>query len=269
MSDGKADSSNESTEEMITALTRNMPAFMQAQNKELLPTAQAQLETSKEISPAYQQLMTDLYKQFAPQLAQTGSEVDRISRTAAAETDADILDTFGRRLADVYKSIDTNLNPEYYQTRALGADSLKQLLGSINLDDASPEAERLVNQENIRSGNLGNNSATNTVSNALSFGSEMSNRRSQLSNAINTASAFLQPASNAQFNPATAALNRPTSNSGTSQFGGVTKPGEQAYNAGNNMLNNLSQIKQTEMGINANRRDILDRMNETASSIPT
>jgi DNA uptake protein ComE-like DNA-binding protein len=267
MSDERAPSTQESTAQMMQSLTQYLPAFMQAQNAQVLPQAQAELNTAQQISPAYQRLTADLYKQFAPELAGVGRDIDSANRLKTAETDAAILAGSGRDLARTYSSIDKELNPEYYSAREAAGGGLQQLLGSINLNDANPEAERLINQENARTGNLGNNSATNTVANALSFGTAMNERRNTLANAINTASGFLQPASNAQFNPATAALNRPTSNTGLSQFGGVTQPGQQAYQSGNNMLNNISQIRQAEMGINANRRDVLDRMNEVGHAV--
>lgn len=269
MGDDAAPQTSESTREMMEAFTETMPGFMQVMSQQVAPTERAKLASAQQTSPEWAQLTYDIYKQFAPQMAAAGRDIEAQNRLANARTDAEILNTSGRDLAKTYKEIDTELNPEYYKTRAGASDSIAQLLGSINLNDASPEAERLINQENIRSGNLGNDSATNTVSNALSFGREMDNRRNQLSQAINTASAFLQPASNAQFNPATAALNRPTSNSGLSQFGGVQMPGNEAFSSGNNLMNNITSVRQAEMGINANRRDTLDRFNETMSSLPS
>lgn len=267
--DSPAPPTSESTADVIKAMTANFPAFMQAMNQELAPTEAAKLASAQQVSPAWAQLTSDLYRQFAPGMAQTGSQIDSSNRLAQAKTDVDILGGSGRDLSRIYKEIDTELNPEYYKTREAGAKSIGDLLSSINLNDASPEAERLVNQENVRTGNLGNTSATNTVANALSFGSELSNRRSQLSNAINTASAFLQPSSNAAFNPATAALARPTGNTGLSEFTGVNKAGGEAFGAGQGLLNQVGALKQTELGINANRRDTLDRINETMSSVPT
>lgn len=267
MSDSHAPTTNETTAEMIQAMTQYMPGYMAAMNKEVLPQAQADLAAAQATSPAMQQLTADLYKTYAPQFASVGRDIDTANRLQGAKTDAEILKGSGKDLARTYKEIDTELNPEYYKTRAAAGSGLEQLLGSINLNDANPEAERLINQENVRTGNLGNNSATNTVANALSFGSALNERRSQLSNAINTASAFLQPASNASFNPATAALNRPTSNTGLSQFTGVNQPSGQAYQSGNNLANNIAANQQTQMGINANRRDVLDRLNESTSAI--
>jgi hypothetical protein len=265
--DSAAPQTSESTREMMEAFTETMPAFMQAMNSQVGPAAMAQLGVAQKTSPAYAQLTQDLYSKYAPLLANTGRQIDTQNRLSAAETDARILDTSGRKLADTYKSIDQGLNPEYYKARSEAGGKLSELLGSINLNNASPEAERLVNQENIRSGNLGNNNATNTVSNALSFGKEMDNRRSQLSNAINTATQFLTPSSNSAFNPATAALNRPTSSTGLSQFGGVDRSGSEAYSSGNNLMGQIGQTNMQENQINANRRDTLDRMNEVTSSL--
>lgn len=266
MGDSAAPSTGESTAEIMRALTENLPAYMQVQNAQVGPQSQAQLDVAKNISPQYQQLMADLYKQFAPQLAQTGTQVDNISRTGAAKTDLDILKGSGGELVTQAQALDKQLNPEYYKTRELQGQKLGELLGSINLNNANPEAERLINQENQRSGNAGTPSATNTVSNALSFGDQLEKRRASLGNALNTATSFLQP-SQGQFNPVQTALNRPSTNTGVSQFGGVTNPSNQAYQSGGQLLQSNTAVRTQENDINANRRDLLDRLNETTTGI--
>ena len=265
--DSPAPTAQESTASTIQALASNLPALMQAYSKEVGPTAQAQYNSQAQTSPEYAQLMSQLYKQYAPDLAKTGSEIDNSTRLASAKTDADILKGSGADLARTYSGIDRELNPEYYKTRELESSKLGELLGSINLNDSNPEAERLINQENARSGNTGNTSATNTVSNALDFGNAKLARTQTLSNAIGQATNFLQPSSNAQFNPATTILNRPTSNTGTSQFTGITPQSNTAYSAGEGLLNNVAGFQNTAANINANRRDVVDRMNEVTSSL--
>lgn len=266
MSDPVAPASNESMADIVRGLTLTLPDFMAVQNSQVLPQAQTQLNAAKVISPEYNKLVTELFAQYAPQLAQTGAKVENINRTNAAQTDLDIMRGSGGELVKEAQKLDTQLNPEFYKTRANASSKLEELLGSINLNDANPEAERLINQENVRSGNLGNNSATNTVSNALSFGSELNKRRESLSQALGVATNFLQP-SQSSFNPVVTALNRPSTNNGQSQFSGVNQPGNQAYQSGAQLLQSGTQLKAQENEINANRRDGLDRFNETLSGI--
>lgn len=267
MGDPAAPSAPESTRETLEAMRQNLPALMQLYRSEIQPTEEAKLGASQKVSGAYQQLMADIYKNIAPQLAETGRSVDSGNRLAAAQTDAQILEGPGRALAKTYKSIDQELNPEYYKTRENAANKLASLLDANDLNRPNIEAERLVNQENVRSGNQGAGSQTNTVANALQFGNEGLKRQGALSNAINTATSFLQPASNAQFNPATTILNRPTSNTGVSQFGGVQQAGNEAFSSGGGLLNSVAGFQNNAMQINANRRDVIDRINEGAQAV--
>jgi hypothetical protein len=264
--DNSAPTANESTHDSMQALTRNLPAYMGAMNAQVMPQAQTQLQASQMLTPAYAKLLADVYAGYAPQMAQTGTQVENINRLGAAKTDLDILKGVGGELTKEATALDRELNPEFYKTRETASNKLAELLGSINLNDASPEAERLVNMENVRTGNLGNNSATNTVSNALSFGGEMRNRQNMLGQAINAATNFLQPAQG-NFNPVATALNRNSTNTGESRFGGVEKPSDQAYNQGAGLMNNISSFQNNAMGINANRRDTLDRLNEVTTGI--
>lgn len=266
MGDGPAPQTQESMQDIMQALIRNLPAYMNAQNSQVGPQAATQLAVAKQISPEYAKLNEGLYSEYAPKLAETGAKVENINRTNAARTDLDILKGSGGALATEAQRIDRILNPEFYNTREATANKLGELLSSINLNDANPEAERLINQENVRSGNLGNDSATSTVSNALSFGGELQKRRDSLGQALSVATQALQPMQG-NFNPVVTALGRPSSNSGQSQFTGIQNPSSQAYQSGSQVLGSATAIKQQENDINANRRDALDRFNEVLTGV--
>ena len=264
--DPPAEGSFDSANGVMLATIANLPKMLQVAGDNILPYENAKLNAAKQISPQYNQLLTSLYSQSAPVLAQTGVDVERINRTGAAGTDLEILRGAGGQLAKEGQALDRELNPEFYKTREAAADKLGQLLASINLNDANPEAERLVNQEAERSGNANVSSATGTVSNALSFGDQLQKRRDSLGAALSSATNFLQP-SQSQFNPVVTALNRPTTNTGESRFAGTQNPGGEALATGNNIFNNVTGLKQQQNDINANRRDTLDRINETMSSV--
>lgn len=262
-------SAGESASDIFSALYNYYPGLAQVYRNEQLPTAQAELATAQAVSGPYQELITNLYKTYGPELAKVGSGIDSTNRLASAKTDVDILRGPGKELAAEYKNIDQGLNPEYYATRALESTKLGELMNSINLDDANPEAERLINQENARSGNLANSSATGTVANALSFGNELDKRRNSLKSAVDSATAFLTPASSAStFNPATTALARPTSNTGQSNFAGAnTTAGAGASSAAQGFTNQLSTLQGGYATNMANKRDVVDRINEGISSV--
>jgi hypothetical protein len=229
--------------EIFQSIAQQYPQLMEQINRQLVPGAQSELAASQAVSPAYAQMMDELYAKYAPSLARTGASVDAISRLGAAQTDSDILGQYGVPLASSWRAAESAASPEAAATRATAATKLGQLLNSIDLNSANPEAERLVNQENIRSGNIATPSATNTVSNALSFGNELQKRRDALSNAIGTATNFI-PAATSSFNPAANAVSRGASNTGVSQFTGVK-------GASNTAANTLGQALQ--VGSEANK----------------
>lgn len=266
MGDEAAPPTGESTAKIMEALTQYLPAYSQVVNAQKLPTAQADLGVSQAVSPAYAQLMQELYSQYGPGLAKTGSELERINRLGAAGTDVEILQGPGKELVSSAQALDRALNPEYYNTRAAAAGKLGELLGSINLNAPNPEAERLVSQEAARTGNVATPSATSTVSNALSFGNELQKRRSALGQAISIGSQFL-PSAVSQFNPVQTALGRPSTNTGISQFTGVQGPSGQSAAQGSDLLGNISALRQQQNQINSQRRDVLDRLNEVSSTI--
>src|SRR5437879_5130620 len=162
MSDPKAQSGTGLSSSVIQTVMGNLPQYMNLLNQQLKPQAQSELDTAKAVSPGYQELLTNLYKQYGPELAKTGSAIDAISRKGAAQTDVDLLKGAGGESARNLQGLDKSLNPEYYATRSAAAGKLGDLLGSINLNNANPEAERLVSQESARSGNLSTPSATST-----------------------------------------------------------------------------------------------------------
>src|ERR1044071_1933013 len=127
--------------------------------------AKGELGGVSALSPGYNQLLANLFAQYGPQLAKTGSDIENISRKGAANTDLGILSGAGGLAARQGETLSRELNPEFYKTRAETSNKLSELLGSINLNNANPEAERLVSQEAERSGNLATPSATGTVAN--------------------------------------------------------------------------------------------------------
>jgi hypothetical protein len=257
--DPKAQESHSALEDVFQNLGQQLPAYLNLLNQQVLPQAQAELGATKAITPEYNKLLLDQYQQYAPGLAKVGAETENINRLGAAKTDTDILKNYGQSMAESARAYDQTLNPEVARTRTLEADKLGSLLNSINLDNANPEAERLVNQENIRTGNIATPSATNTVGNALQFGNERLKRVNALGQALNTATGFLQ-SGQSSFNPMANALGRNSTGAGVNNFAGVVKPTDEVYQQGQAGLGASQSIKQQQSDINANRRDTLDKI---------
>ena len=264
--DKDAPRATESADEVLGAIYHNFPRIMEAYNRAVVPTEWEKYRAAENVSEPYQKLNAYLYDKYAPMLADTQRGIDTKDKIVGANTDVALLGKQGRDLSRVYQQIDKEANPEFYKTRELASNKLGALLSGINPDAPDIEAERLINAENIRSGNT-SPSATGTVANALMFGDQRLKRQAALSNAISTATGFLQPSRVSEFNPATTVLNKPTNNAGTSQFGGVTKTGNEAFSAGEGFMNSVSSFQNNAMQINANKRDALDRVNETLSAL--
>ncbi len=265
--DPKAQAVGSSLNEIGQGMYKTLPVYAQMQRDQVMPDSLKDLQVSKRVSPAYAQLMQDLYSKYAPQLAQTGAKVDAISRTGAADTDLAIFQNQGSELGRSGEALNRELNPEWYKQRENLSGGLDQLLGSLNLDNANPEAERLVNQEMIRSGNIGSpTNATNTVSNALSFGNERQKRRDALGQAIQIGVSAI-PSMISSYGTGLAAntANKAPTNTGLSQFTGIKDPTKTS--SAKDMLGAATGLQTTAMDINAQRRDWIDRTNEISDSL--
>lgn len=263
--DSSAPSPTKDANRLVKALTTYLPQLSQVFNEQILPAEQAQLEASQVISPQYYDLLSNLMTTYGPDLARAGAATEAAAQEASAASNAALLSGSGGNLIRTAENLSRELNPEYYATRANTSDSINSLLGSINLDDPMIEAERLIGRENARAGTLNTPSQTNTVSNALSFGSELQKRRDALSNAINVATGFLAPAKSSF--GAELALGQPKTNTGTSQFGGVIEPTNAGLNTSSQFLGGLTGLRDTGNQINANKRDWIDRVNEGFSAL--
>jgi len=227
--------------EISNLFSKHLPEMGEAVRGQVGPFAQTNLDAARQVSPGYAELLNDLYAQYAPGLAKTGTQVEDISRRGQAATDLGLLQDYAPSLMDAHRKA----NPEQFAVQSDAAKKLGELLNSINLNDASPEAERLIGREAARSGNLATPSATSTTSNALSFGREMDNRRNQLGQAISLATQFI-PASQGGFNPVTNLMARGATGTGSNQFAGVAPLGGDAQALGSQLLGHTTDTKQQQ-----------------------
>lgn len=264
------DPKQESTGSGVAAAIKNLEAFLprlsSAITGNILPIEQAKLDVSKVISPQQYDLMTQLYKTYGPELAKIAAQNERVGREAGAATDLSLAQGAGGQLAQELASLENRINPEVAGARKAAGTKLEELLNSINLNDANPEAERLVSQEAGRSGNISNPSASSTVANALGFGDQLAKRRAQLSSAISSATQFL-PTAKSGVDAVGVALGRGANPAGEARFTGAAQTGNESFDLGSNLFGSSMGLEQQRRQLDAQRETALDKVNQSIAAI--
>lgn len=278
MGDTRAQTSSESTAEMLKAYTQYFPDLLKINQENILPNEQAKLAANEAVSPEYLALQNQLYKLYGPDLAATSDKINANSAKSAAESDLALLQGPGKDLVTEALNQARAADPEYYKVREQAGGRIGDLLNSIDLSGKlSPGEEeqltRSLNRENASRGLLNTPSQTAALSNAMTFGDNIYNRQNtakgQLAQALQVGTGFL-PASQSGIDPFKVATGKTSTNTSAadSKFTGVNQNiGADITGQSNSFLNNLTQLKDTAMNINANRRDALDRMNETGQAL--
>lgn len=181
-------SSQETTDQILSAYATRIPEVLRATASQSVPLAQADLAAAQAVQPGYAGLQSQANELAAQQAIKqlTGS---------------------GAEVATAAKALQDKLDP----TQALTATKTADLLNSINLNGLSggerAEVERSLARSATATGNLGLDNATNAVTNAMSFGDRLSQKRAELNSFINTANS-----GNAQrsgtFNPIITAMTQ-------------------------------------------------------------
>jgi len=205
---GKAPaSSTETTDQILSAYASRIPELLRATSSQATPNAQADLGAAQAVASGYNDL----------NLANTNQQ-----NTNAAS----VLSGTGKNVATAAKTLDETVNPEYAAIKNKAATQTGNLLDSINLSGLSggerAEVERSLGRSATATGNLGLDNATNAVSNAMSYGDRLSQKRAELGNIVNNATNFMGT-KNATFNPVSTAMTQgntimPSSNNAF-QFG--------------------------------------------------
>ena len=265
--DPPAPTTNESMASILEAYKANLPGLSNVIQQELLPMAQAQQNASAIINPQQAALQAELYAKYGPQLNQIGNQIAQQNAMSQATSDLNVLKGPGQELIKQGIEAQKLADPEFYTARAQTGDAVSKLLSSIDLSGLSggerAEVERSLNRDNVARGTNATPTATSTVANAMTFGNALNNKRAQMNQAIQTATGFMGGAKSG-VDPFQVATGRSSNNNtGESKFTGVQDVSQAGLNFGNNVLNQAGQMQQTAMGINANRRDSLDRFNQT------
>lgn len=203
-------SSQETTDQILRSYAMNIPDVLRATASQSVPLAQADLAAAQSVASGYNDL--------------NALNTEAQNKNAIAQ-----LTGSGGDVAMAAKALEDKVNPEYAAIRNKAATQTGNLLDSINLNGLSggerAEVERALAKSNHATGTLGLDNATTAVSNAMSFGDRLAQKRAELSNIVGGANNFLQ-GKNSTFNPVSTALTQgntimPSSNNAF-QFGSGT-----------------------------------------------
>lgn len=267
----------ESTQEMLSAYVKAFPELLNVTNAGAVPAAQSQLAASQAVSPGLAKLQDELYAAYGPSLARTANTISNEQAMNQAGSDLAVLKGPGGELISQARAVQQQEDPEFYKTRSAVSDKLGGLFDSIDLSGKlsggeREELTRAVNRGNQSRGIAANPSQTAVVENAMTFGNAGYQRKSaaqdKLGQALSIGTGFL-PASRTGVDAFQVGTGRSSGmNAGDSKFTGVdTSLGSGAQGLGTSLLGQIGGLTQQRNDINANRRDSLDRFNQSWGSI--
>lgn len=268
----KPDKTSMRMSDLTQGFVNTYPFFQQAAMGGIVPTAQQTLLAQQQTAPQLNELLTQLYAKYGPQLNAIGSDIARQNQTNQATTDAAVMAGPGRDVVANALELDKLYNPEYNVTRGIEANRVQDLMKSIQLGSGltgseRAEIERSQAHEGAMRGNANAPSNIDSVANAMQFGQAGRNReiqnQNQLGQAIQASTAFL-PASRTGFDTFAAATGKgQTANTGESKFAGIQTP-DTSTSAGlaSNFLNANTGLKTNELQIASQNKDWLDQFSQ-------
>lgn len=268
----------ESTDQIMQAWLKNLPAILSTTNQGLKSTAEAQYGADAAVSPQYAQLQTDLYGTYGPKLNQIGNDIAGQNMLAQASNENATLQGPGKDLINNALSLEKQIDPEFFQQRTNLNNKITDLTNSYDLSGNLPggvraELERSVNRDNNSRG-LNGSSNTSVVQNAMKFGQAGQAMQAQnqagLANAINIGAGYL-PGSRAGIDPLQVGVGRSSGgNTGDQKFvGNQANSGANANQVASNSFNQIGALQQQRNDIESKRRDSLDRVTEVMGSLPS
>lgn len=187
------------TRRIALAGRNQLPNYMQPLISSIFPYEQQVFRTQRNLQPQYAQLETDIYRNQAPQLEQVNFDIFRNLYPQYAgiqgAVDLGLLRGVGRDTALENLALQKEIDPQFFQAReaAMGPllETLRKsqaLIGGMDpnkLTGAELEnVARGLNRVRGQTGDLTNPSNQGAISSALTFGDELSKKRSGVSAAI-------------------------------------------------------------------------------------
>jgi len=231
--DPPAPPAQESMASIMRTFYKAYPYLIKANAAGILPTELAKISALEQTAPRETALLGEVNR------ANLGQDIQTLQATSPAYISG-------------IRSAEEQLNPGSTGLRDSATQAYQGGIESLDPNKIFPEAERLVNLENVRSGNMSSPaSGTTTIANALRFGEAKTNRMMQLNNLLQGSTNFLNNGTlKADY------LGRPTSTQQTGTSFANVGSGAEGLTSG--LLNTTSQIKGQEIDINANRRSGLE-----------
>jgi hypothetical protein len=264
---------------------KNPPSYAEIVRSEQLRDLQhTQSPAMQEIARRQAAQQFGLASQYVPEYGQLAS--DEAYRSSMRDTgqQVDVLRGPGGELIDEAYAAAQGIDPEFYAQRAQTQQGLSSLLRSMYdertleggemYDESRPqgyftgnlsggereEINRSLNQQAARTGGLsGPRAMTDVVSNAMTFGNAMQNRRNAFGQALGQATSFL-PASRSGFDPMQVALGRPSTTLPTT----FSQPNMQTNTSGQSgsFMNNTFGAAGQSAGFQAGQPSWLDRIGQ-------
>lgn len=232
----------ETTAQSLQAYNQYLPSLIKTTSAGILPMEQATAGASAAVSPEYNQLSNQ-------------------ALLSNAQGQLNVLNGPGKDLQTTQQGILQGLDPQFFQARDQAASGYTGLLNQLNPNNPNPAASRDVLATNQATGNVGNSNATTTTANALQFGNEDMARSQAFGTALGGLTNFMQ----GSLAPATS----PNGPATASQYASpVANVGASTNALSSSLLGDTSAAAMQSSQINANRRDSLDRVDQTMSSVP-
>jgi hypothetical protein len=273
--DPPAPTANETTAAQLQAFTEYLPGLFQVLRPEQALSEQANVDLQRDIQPQLADLNLELLQKYGPEYNKVGADLARENQQLQAANDLAILQGTGRDVVSAATEAQRLADPEYYAAREATNKKYVDLINSYDPTGLSPteaaNIERMTNRSNTRSGTAGLGSPTSAIANAFAFDDKLQQKKQNLSNVLSqyqglqagnrsgvdagsltTGKPFVTAFNQNQFQPVQAFGNASSQTSGTA----------------NNFLAQTGENARQTNDINAQRRDSLDRFNETMSALP-
>lgn len=272
--DPAAPQTQESMDAVLKAYASNMPAMITSQIDAARQYEPAMLELRRQLSPGQNQLDLDLLNQFGGRFADANQRIAGQNALGQARNDLAVVQGPGRELVREAMRTQREADPEAYRARELAVGQLDRLNNSlVNPDAGLSESERMEIDRSLARGNFARGvgaapTATSTVANAMAFGrageDRRNSRQSAIANAAQVSAGAVQPLSS-KIDAFQLTTGRPSITG--PQGSGSREVGADTNQMGTNLLNNASQMRMQQNQINSQRRDSLDRVNQTMGTV--
>lgn len=272
--DPPAASASETTAQQLMAFTEFLPGLMQVLRPEQAESEQANVDVQRTVQPQLADLNLELLQKYGPEYNKVGADLARENQQLQAENDLSILQGTGRDVVSAATEAQRLADPEYYAAREATNKKYLDLIGTYDPTGLSPteaaNIERITNRSNTRSGTAGLGSPTSAIANAFAFDDKLQQKKQNLSNVLSqyqglqagnrsgvdagsltTGKPFVTAFNQNQFQPVQAFGARSAETSGTA----------------NNFLAQTGENARQSNDIESQRRDTLDRVNETQQAV--